>query len=93
MKKFINKKLKENQETEVGEKIEDINIVGIVAKKKENKKPKGLDELLNYLKLKAKSAFVIATIMANTISFLLVSEISISYLSPIEKNFLLILPI
>ena len=62
MKKYINTKLKENQETEVGEKIEDINIVGIVAKKKEKIKPKGLDELLNYLKLKAKSAFVIATI-------------------------------
>ena len=62
MKKYINEKLKENQETEVGEKIEDINIVGIVAKKKDNIKPKGLDELLNYLKLKAKSAFIIATI-------------------------------
>ena len=62
MKKYINAKLKENQETEVGEKIEDINIVGIVAKKKDNIKPKGLDELLNYLKLKAKSAFIIATI-------------------------------
>ena len=62
MKEYINKKLKENQETEVGEKVEDINIVGIVARKKENIKPKGLDELLNYLKLKAKNAFVIATI-------------------------------
>ena len=62
MKKCVNEKLKENEETEVGDKIEDINFVGIVAKKKENIKPKGLDELLNYLKLKAKSAFIITII-------------------------------
>lgn len=62
MKNYINMKLKENHETEVGDKIEDINIVGIVAKKKGDKKPSGLDKLLNYLKLKAKSAFLIATI-------------------------------
>jgi len=62
MKDYINVKLKKNNETEIGEKVEDINFVGIVGKKKANIKPKGLDKLLNYLKLKAKSAFLIATI-------------------------------
>ena len=62
MKDYINIKLKKNNETEIGEKVEDINFVGIVGKKKANIKPKGLDKLLNYLKLKAKSAFLIATI-------------------------------
>ena len=62
MKDYINVKLKKNNETEIGEKVEDINFVGIVGKKKAHIKPKGLDKLLNYLKLKAKSAFLIATI-------------------------------
>ena len=62
MRNFINDKLKKNNETEIGEKVEDINFVGVVAKKKENIKPSGLDALLNYLKLKAKSAFLIATV-------------------------------
>lgn len=62
MKNYINLKLKENHETEIGNKVEDINIVGVVAKKKSNKKPSGLDQLLNYLKLKAKNAFLIANI-------------------------------
>ena len=34
MKQYINSKLKENQETEIGENVEDINIVGVLAKKK-----------------------------------------------------------
>lgn len=62
MKKYINIKLKKNNETEIGEKVTDINFVGVVAKKKSNIKPNGLDKLLNYLKLKAKNAFLIATI-------------------------------
>ena len=62
MRNFINDKLKKNNETEIGEKVEDINFVGVVAKKKENIKPSGLDALLNYLKLKAKNAFLIATV-------------------------------
>ena len=62
MKNFINAKLKTNNETEIGEKVEDINLVGVVAKKKGNIKPLGLDKLLNYLKLKAKSSFLIATV-------------------------------
>ncbi len=62
MKNYINKKLKKNQETEIGDKVEDINFVGVVAKKKEDKNPSGLDKLLKYLKLKAKKAFLIATV-------------------------------
>jgi len=62
MKKYINVKLKKNNETEIGEKVKDINFVGVVAKKKSNIKPNGLDKLLNYLKLKAKNAFLIAII-------------------------------
>ena len=62
MKKYINVKLKKNNETEIGEKVTDINFVGVVAKKKSNIKPNGLDKLLNYLKLKAKNAFLIAII-------------------------------
>ena len=62
MKKYINVKLKKNNETEIGEKVTDINFVGVVAKKKSNIKPNGLDKLLYYLKLKAKNAFLIAII-------------------------------
>ena len=62
MKKYINVKLKKNNETEIGEKVTDINFVGVVAKKKSNIKPNGLDKLLNYLKLKAKNAFLIAIV-------------------------------
>ena len=62
MKKYINDKLKEHHETEIGDKVEDINFDGIVAEKKCNEKPFGLDKLLNYLKLKANRAFFIATI-------------------------------
>ena len=62
MKKYINSKLKENHETEIGNGVEDINIVGVVAKKKNFKKPSGLDKLLHFVKVKAKNAFVIATI-------------------------------
>ena len=62
MKDYINIKLKNNNNETIGEKVEEINLVGIVAKRKRNIKPKGLDKLLNYLKLKAKSAFLIATI-------------------------------
>ena len=62
MKNYINIKLKEYHETEIGDKVEDINIVGVLAKKKSKIKPFGLDKLLNYLKLKAKKAFIIATI-------------------------------
>ena len=64
MKQCINTILKENHETEIGENVEDINIVGVLAKKKRgsNLKPFGLDKLLNYLKLKANKAFLIAII-------------------------------
>ena len=62
MKKYINIKLKENHETEIGENVEDINIVGVLAKKKSKLKPFGLDKLLNYLKIKANKSFLIATI-------------------------------
>ena len=62
MKKYINMNLKENHETEIGNGVEDINIVGVVAKKKRDKKPSGLDKLLNFLKLKAKNAFLIANV-------------------------------
>jgi len=62
MRDYINLKLKNNNETEIGENVKDINFVGVVAKKKSNIKPKGLDKLLNYLKDKAKSAFLIAII-------------------------------
>ena len=64
MKQCINTILKENHETEIGENVEDINIVGVLAKKKRGSKlkPFGLDKLLNYLKLKANKAFLIANI-------------------------------
>ena len=71
MKSYINNALKENINTQLGDKEEDINLVGILAKKKENiingerlrpTKPFGLDKLLMFLKLKAKRAFIIATI-------------------------------
>ena len=71
MKSYINNALKENTNTQLGDKEEDINLVGILAKKKENiingerlrpTKPFGLDKLLMFLKLKAKRAFIIATI-------------------------------
>ena len=39
MKKYINDKLKEHHETEIGDKVENINFVGIVVEKKGNKKP------------------------------------------------------
>ena len=59
--KYINDKLKEHHETEIDDKVEDINLVGFVAEKKVTK-IFGLNKLLNYLKLKAKRAFFIATI-------------------------------
>lgn len=71
MKSYINNALKENTNTQLGDKEEDINLVGILAKKKENiingerlrpTRPFGLDKLLMFLKLKAKNAFIIATI-------------------------------
>ena len=62
MKTTINNDLKSNELTEIGERVEDINFVGVVAEKKGKIKPCGLDKLLNYLKLKAKDAFIIATI-------------------------------
>lgn len=71
MKSYINNALKENTNTQLGDKEEVINLVGILAKKKENiingerlrpTRPFGLDKLLMFLKLKAKKAFIIATI-------------------------------
>ena len=62
MKNYVNKKLEENHETEIGENAEDINFVGVLAKKKSTLKPFGLDKLLKYLKKKANKAFLIATI-------------------------------
>ena len=71
MKSYINEALKKNNDTEIGDKVEDINIVGVLAKKKENivngerlkpTRPFGLDKLLSFLKIKAKHAFMIATI-------------------------------
>ena len=71
MKSYINEVLKENANTEISDKEEDINIVDVLAKKKENiingerirpTKPFGLDKLLLFLKLKAKRAFIIATL-------------------------------
>ena len=59
--KYINDKLKEYHETEIVDKVEDINFARIVAEKKVTK-IFGLDKLLNYLKLKAKRAFFITTI-------------------------------
>ena len=59
--KYINNKLKEHHETEIDDKVEDINLVGFVAEKKVTK-IFGLNKLLNYLKPKAKRAFFIATI-------------------------------
>ena len=71
MKSYINNALKENADSKLGDKEEDINLVGVLAKKKEKSlngerlrpiKPFGLDKLLMFLKLKAKRAFIIATI-------------------------------
>ena len=71
MKSYINNALKEDCNTQLGDREEDINLVGVLAKKKENiinderlrpTKPFGLDKLLMFLKLKAKRAFIIATI-------------------------------
>ena len=71
MKSYINEALKENINTEIGDKEEDINLVDVLAQKKENiingerlrpTKPFGLDKLLLFLKLKAKRAFIIATL-------------------------------
>lgn len=59
---YINVKLKNNNKKEIVEKVGDINFVGVLAKRKETKNHFGLDKLMNYLKLKAKSAFLIATI-------------------------------
>ena len=71
MKSYINTALKKDRNTELSDKDEDINIVGVLAKKRENiingetlkpTKPFGLDTLLMFLKRKAKRAFIIATI-------------------------------
>lgn len=71
MKSYINEALKENTNTEISDKEEDINLVDVLAEKKENiingervrpTKPFGLDKLLYFLKLKAKRAFIIATL-------------------------------
>ena len=70
MKSYINDKLRANSETEISDRVEDINIVGVLAKKKiiniNNMiipiKPFGLDKLMNFVKLKAKHAVIIATI-------------------------------
>ena len=70
MKSYINDKLRANSETEISENVEDINIVGVLAKKKIIRinnmnipiKPFGLDKLLTYVKFKAKHSFIIATI-------------------------------
>ena len=71
MKSYINEALKENNTTEISDKEEDINLVDVLAQKKENRingerlrptKPFGLDKLLYFLKLKAKRAFIIATL-------------------------------
>ena len=70
MKSYINDKLRANSETEISDKVEDINIVGVLAKKKiiniNNMripiKPFGLDKLMNFVKLKAKHAVIVATI-------------------------------
>ena len=60
-----------NANAQLSDKEEDINLVDVLAKKKENivngerlkpTKPFGLDKLLMLLKLKAKRAFIIATI-------------------------------
>ena len=70
MKSFINAALMESN-TQLSDKEEDINLVDVLAKKKENiingerlksTKPFGLDKLLMLLKSKAKRAFIIATI-------------------------------
>lgn len=71
MKSYINEALKEDTNTEISDKEEDINLVDVLAQKKENiingerlrpTKPFGLDKLLLFLKLKAKRAFIIATL-------------------------------
>ena len=71
MKNYIQKALKDDSLTEISDKVEDINIVGVIAKKIDifingqkitSIKPFGLDILLNFLKLKAKHAFIIATV-------------------------------
>ena len=66
MKCYINQKLRANSETEISENIKDINLVGVLAKKKKIQnniiKPFGLDKLLTYLKSKAEHAFIISTI-------------------------------
>jgi len=70
MKSYINTALM-SANTQLSDEEEDINLVGVLAKKKENiingervrpTKPFGLDKLLKLLKLKAKRAFIIATI-------------------------------
>ena len=70
MKSYINTALM-NANAQLSDKEEDINLVDVLAKKKENivngerlkpTKPFGLDKLLMLLKLKAKRAFIIATI-------------------------------
>ena len=71
MEIYIKESLKNNADTEISDKEEDINLVGVLAKKKENiingeqlrpTKPFGLDKLLTFLKIKAKRAFIIATV-------------------------------
>ena len=70
MKSYINTALMDAN-AQLSDKEEDINLVDVLAKKKENivngerlkpTKPFGLDKLLMLLKLKAKRAFIIATI-------------------------------
>jgi GTPase SAR1 family protein len=71
MEIYIKESLKNNADTEISDKEEDINLVGVLAKKKENiingeqlrpTKPFGLDKLLAFLKIKANRAFIIATV-------------------------------
>lgn len=71
MEIYIKESLKKNADTEISDKEEDINLVGVLAEKKNNiingetlkpTKPFGLDKLLTFLKIKAKRAFQIATI-------------------------------
>ena len=70
MKSYINEQLRANSETEISDNVEDINIVGVLAKKKIISirnitipiKPFGLDKLLTFVKFKAKHSFIIATI-------------------------------
>lgn len=87
MKETINEVLKQNELTQIGERVEDINLVGVVAEKKNKIKPFGLDKLLNYLKLKAKNAFFIANInMIKTLCRSLVDMLLSKTLNNILSN-------